>query len=349
MGRNHLVRVLGLALASCVMLGVTGMAWADKINIINIATVAVGNVGNAADTTGFGAVAYEYNIGKYEVTAGQYTAFLNAVAKTDTHNLYNPAQGGADGSGITRDGTPGSYIYNVDNAFINRPVNYVSFWDATRFANWLHNGQLTGLQDASTTEDGAYTLTPSGITSNTITRNTGWTWAIASEDEWYKAAYYNPSTKGYFLYPTSSNDIPGRDLSDVSGNNGNRHTSQLPGTNPVPPIDDPYYTTVVGEFDKSDSPYGTFDQGGNVLEWNDTIVIQGPSYRGVRGGSFRNTEYYMASTTRYYDYSGTETAIYGFRVVQAPADITVVPVPGAVWMGGLGLMGMVVMRWLKRQ
>ncbi len=44
------------------------------------------------------------------------------------------------------------------------PVNFVSFWDGLRFANWLHNGQPTGAQGNSTTEDGAYTLTAGGIT-----------------------------------------------------------------------------------------------------------------------------------------------------------------------------------------
>ena len=38
---------------------------------------------------GFGAVGYMYNIGKYEVTAGQYCEFLNKVAATDTYGLYN--------------------------------------------------------------------------------------------------------------------------------------------------------------------------------------------------------------------------------------------------------------------
>ena len=63
--------------------------------------VPVGNAGNAGELSGAGAggsgpdavvggVAARYNIGKYEVTAGQYTAFLNAVAATDTYGLYNP-------------------------------------------------------------------------------------------------------------------------------------------------------------------------------------------------------------------------------------------------------------------
>lgn len=70
------VAALGLAL---------GMMATGTTQAITIDTVAVGNAGNAADpTTTYGAVSYEYNIGKYEVTIGQYTSFLNAVAATDT-------------------------------------------------------------------------------------------------------------------------------------------------------------------------------------------------------------------------------------------------------------------------
>lgn len=56
---------------------------------ISIDLVPVGNAGNANDAggSGIGAVAYDYQIGKYDVTIGQYTAFLNAVAATDTYPL----------------------------------------------------------------------------------------------------------------------------------------------------------------------------------------------------------------------------------------------------------------------
>ena len=40
------------------------------------------------------------NIGKYEVTEGQYTAFLNAVAADYTYELYNTMM-----SEISEDGT----------------------------------------------------------------------------------------------------------------------------------------------------------------------------------------------------------------------------------------------------
>lgn len=57
---------------------------------ITIDQINIGNPGNPDDSTGYGGVSCGYAIGKYEVTLTQYTAFLNAVAKTDTYNLYNP-------------------------------------------------------------------------------------------------------------------------------------------------------------------------------------------------------------------------------------------------------------------
>jgi len=146
--------------------------------------VPVGDAGNAADpTTGSGSVPYVYQMGKYDVTAGQYTAFLNAVATTDTYGLYSlgmavvgTSSGGFCGCGIVRSGSSGSYTYAVATASQNFPVNSVSWGDATRFSNWLQNGQPTsGVENASTTENGAYTL--NGATSDSalmgINRNAG--------------------------------------------------------------------------------------------------------------------------------------------------------------------------------
>ncbi|MBN1490604.1 MAG: SUMF1/EgtB/PvdO family nonheme iron enzyme [Phycisphaerae bacterium] len=155
---------------------------------VTIETVPVGNLGNAPDTRyeipGSGNVAYTYNISKYEVTAGQYTTFLNAVAATDTFGLYNTNMW-SDGYGckIERSGTPDSYVYSVASEYANRPVNYVSYWDACRFTNWLHNGQPTGAQGAGTTETGAYTLNGyNGVDGRTINRNADWKWAVTSGD-----------------------------------------------------------------------------------------------------------------------------------------------------------------------
>jgi hypothetical protein len=98
--------------------------------------VTVGDPNNASDTRyatpGYGAVDHTYNIGKFEVTAGQYTEFLNAVAATDTYGLYNTAMDITIsyplyyGCNIKRSGTPGSYKYSVASDWANRPVNLVS-------------------------------------------------------------------------------------------------------------------------------------------------------------------------------------------------------------------------------
>lgn len=292
---------------------------------ITIETVPVGNAGNTADTTGFGAVANTYNIGKYEVTAGQYTAFLNAVAKTDTYGLYNEYMGNqVDTLGmycnIQRSGASGSYTYSVASEYANRPVNYVSFWDACRFVNWLHNGQGNG-----DTETGAYTLTAGGIAGNTILRNEAWKWAVASRDEWYKAAYYNSVASSYYLYPTSSDTVPGYNMSDpLPGNNANYYDWVDENNYSPSPIDSNiYYTTVGGEFQNSASPYGTFDQCGSVWEWNDTITEdEFGSYRIARGGSFLSDKTQLPASFQGATFGGPmyEDGDVGFRVVGLPSD-----------------------------
>jgi sulfatase modifying factor 1 len=184
---------------------VVGLLAGTAVANFTMETVPVGNAGNAGELSGSGAdgfgpdricgaVAYTYKIGKYEVTAGQYTAFLNAVAKTDTYGLYDRRMAdptaNSYGCNIQRDGSPGSYMYSVAADRANRPVNYVSWGDAARFVNWLHNGQPTGSQGLATTEDGSYYLN-SAMTDAAllaVTRKANATWVIPSEDEWYKAA-----------------------------------------------------------------------------------------------------------------------------------------------------------------
>ena len=180
--------------------------------LVNIDTVTVGDQGNAADTTGYGAVANIFAIGKYEVTIGQYTTFLNSVASVTSDSyvvsLWNASMtSNLNIAGISRsgDGSLGSpYSYSVIGSG-NRPIAYVSWFDAARFANWINNGATNG----ASTEIGAYTL--NGSTSGIIAKNAEATWWIPSADEWYKAAYYTGSgtNAGYWIYPTQSDDTPG--------------------------------------------------------------------------------------------------------------------------------------------
>ncbi len=338
--RLHKLSSMILAAAACYAV----VAQADVFNmgpgLTSLETVQVGNPGNAADTAlhsgnpaGQGAVGYDYAIGKYEVTAGQYAEFLNAVADTDTYALYNANMSNtSSGSGIARSGISGSYTYAVDANFTNRPVNYVSYWDASRFANWLHNGQPTGAQGAGTTETGAYTLTNDGISGNTIVRNADWKWAVTSEDEWYKAAYHDKAAglaATYFDYPTSNNSFPGRDMTDVSGNNANYYAA-----GPFP-IDSGKYTTLVGEFQNSDSPYGTFDQGGNVREWNEAVPFS--SSHGLRGGDWSHVYGYLAASYRDSANAASENQYMGFRVASVPEPGSLAMLAGlaltALWYG----------------
>jgi formylglycine-generating enzyme required for sulfatase activity len=287
-----------------------------------IDTVTVGNSGNPDDThgDGYGGVDYTYNIGKYEVTAGQYTEFLNAVAATDTYGLYHTSMDSSSyGCQITRNGSDGNYTYDFSGRpsgteadWADRPVNYISWGDAARFSNWMHNGQPTGAQDLTTTEDGSYFL--NGATSNpelqAITREPNATWVIPSEDEWYKAAYhYNDGVTGnYWDYPTESDTAPTSEAppgTDMTNGSANYDYA----------IGAPYYRTEVGAYSAkpSDSPYATFDQGGNVWEWNEAVI---GSYRGLRGGSFVFNDNYLHAAYRYYPAGGDSDI--GFRVAEVP-------------------------------
>ena len=290
-----------------------------------IDTVLVGNPGNSNDHAGVahGGVDYVYDMGKYEVTAGQYTEFLNAVAAADTYGLYNTnMESSSFGCKIEHAGSSPNYSYSVAPDWANRPVNFVSWGDAVRFANWLHNGQPLGAQNVSTTEDGAYRLDGAMTDEEllAVVRKQEATWVIPSEDEWYKAAYHKNDgvMSNYFGYPTSSDSVPSNDLIDPDpGNNatfwdGDEATGNLGDYT----IGAPYFRTEVGEHENSNSPYGTFDQGGNVWEWNETVIAG--SYRVVRGESFYYVHDALNSAARQSllpTYEGYEV---GFRVAEIP-------------------------------
>lgn len=284
---------------------------------VTIDLVTVGNPGNPDDThgAGYGGVDYVYNIGKYEVTAGQYTDFLNAVAASDPYGLYNPTMGTHTyGCKIQRSGSPGSYTYSVAANRANRPANYVSFWDAARFANWMNNGQSS---DPATIEDGAYTLNGyNGPDGSWIVRNAAALMSLTSEDEWYKAAYHKNDglTGNYWDYPTGTNVLPSNDLvSPDPGNNANFYDGDYT-------IGDPYWTTEGGEFENSMSAYGTFDQGGNVWEWNEAVVFD--TKRISRGGAFGIVGSALHASYRYYTDPTAEFSDRGFRMAAVPEPAT---------------------------
>ena len=314
------------------------LAFNSGSQAVTVDWVTVGNAGNAGELSGSGAggsgpdaicgaVDYEYQIGKYEVTAGQYCEFLNAVAGTDTYGLYNRfmVDDSAWGCKIQQTGISGNYVYSVAADYADRPVNYVGWVDAARFTNWLYNGQPTGIQDISTTENGSYYI--NGATTRTeivaITRQADATWVIPSEDEWYKAAYHKNDgiTNNYFSYPTSSNSVPSNDLINPdAGNSATFYDSDYT-------IGSPFWRTEVGEHENSKSPYNVFDMGGNVWEWNESTILM--ERRGLRGGSFSgvpgsgpNGSETLLSVNHYYDYAESEYFNIGFRVASVPEPVT---------------------------
>jgi formylglycine-generating enzyme required for sulfatase activity len=304
--------------------------------------VTVGNAGNAGDTRvgantfGFGAVAYDYQIGKYDVTIGQYTSFLNAVAATDTYSLYNSSMGtNLNIAGISRTAGSGGYTYSVIGS-ANRPITYVSWWDSARFANWMANGQPTGAQTSTTTENGAYNVngatTGNAVAKNATNPNTSAapTFYVPTANEWYKAAYYSPTLNsgsgGYYAYATQSNTAPGNVVG--SAENQANFKKGVDGVFSVTQSSSysssQNYLTDVGAFSRSGSFYGTFDQSGNVAQWNDLDGAPGSS-RGWRGGGWGGTASSQSSSSSFSGDPSSAGSGLGFRLTSPVSGPSGVP------------------------
>lgn len=174
-------------------------SYINPLSLPNIVTV--GDASNPPDNTGYGSVAYEFMIHKYELTNSDYVEFLNSVAVTDQYGLYNSFMNTSIRGGIQRSGSVGTYSYATKTNMSNKPVNFINWFDLARYCNWLHNNKASGSQSADTTEDGAYDM------SQAIpVRKAEAKYFIPTEDEWYKAAFYNGIN--YWDYATQSDTAP---------------------------------------------------------------------------------------------------------------------------------------------
>ncbi len=315
----------------------------------------VGNPGNAPDTlvmtkgavpdstTGYGSVGYTYQISKYDVTNTQYVQFLNAVdpAGSNTLRVYttkmsdasaNPA-GLAYTGGIDRNLAAGSGAkYSVTAGQENAPAIWINWTSGARFVNWLANGQGSG-----STESGVYDMAV--FTGNSFAtppaRANGATVFLPSEDEYYKAAYYDPTksgTGGYWQYGTQSDTAPSSVAPAGTSNSANigagtdgqsagtlASTMATTGSTFSTSVD---YLTNVGAYAAAKSYYGLYDLDGLVYNWTEgTRTSFGNQLPIYRGGSWRYNE--GASGAAYRNvYSGagaTSYAWYGFRVAGLPS------------------------------
>ncbi len=288
-----------------------------------------------------GAVNHPYGIGELEITVDQWVAFLNTVDAdgTDPHDLYNPSEsssawprfGQINYSAKAKDGSHYSVAFPE---WSDKPYGFSNFLRAARFVNSLQNGKLISkskstsagfeithykVQLSTKTNRGMYDLPGSRATGATRADDTGF--VVPSQDEWIKAAYYDPSgggTNSYWKYPTNAGvfgdgtaTAPAQTTLDpATGDVTNAatqpvatfHASNTAAPAWCPPevqpasdcstvnpfgIDASTYGDIyqgslgtVGQA-QTRSPWGTLDQGGNVVEWTDTIT---PPPAGNGGG-----------------------------------------------------------------
>jgi formylglycine-generating enzyme required for sulfatase activity len=260
-------------------------------NEFTIDFVSIGNTDNAADTTSYGAVPYEYRASIHEISQ-------NAIDKATASGMANVTAGAWTGS---------------------QPAANITWYDAAAFVNFLNT---------SSGKTAAYDLSWSGAAwsmalwsseqawtagGTNLYRNKDAFYFLPSENEWYKAAYYNAAGSNYFVYPTGSDTAP---TAVASGTNSGSAVYNNAASVPA----------IVGSAGGL-SPYGTMGQGGNVWELNESAYAgtnSSPSEaRALRGGDWTYSEFFLRSSSRV-DFLAPSQAVdfVGFRVASVPEPST---------------------------
>ena len=280
-------------------------------NTFTIGFVPIGNAGNANDTvngagTNYGAVPYNFNMSTFAISQDQ-------IAKAR-----------ASGAGVPLGG--GAWVGS-------QPVANVSWYQAAAFVNYLNTS--TGHAKAYNLDAGATSLTlwtPSdaGYDASNLYRNSNAFYVLPSENEYYKAAYYDPNKvggAGYWLYATGSDTIP---TAVVSGTGAGTAVYNSLSAQPA-------------AVDQSGglSPYGTMGQNGNVYELlesaRDGVNDVSSENRAMRGGGFNNPEGAMRSSFRNFTAPTSTVTSIGYRVASVPEPSC------TVLLFGTGMM------WLARR
>jgi formylglycine-generating enzyme required for sulfatase activity len=285
--------------------------------------VTIGNAGNAADTAGepinAGAVNREYGLGKFEVSEDMITKFNASQSRQITKDTRGTA----------------------------KPATSVSWNEAARFVNWLNT---------STGGFAAYNFTTSGVNDDIALwtaadtadyeatnpyRSKRATYVLPSFNEWYKAAYYNPTNSTYYNFANGSDTAPTAVASGTGAGTAVYNQDLFQG---------PADVNLAGGL----SPYGVMGLGGNVSEWDessgDLANSSGSSSRGLRGGAWASNSSDLSSSARFNDFPSLEYDYIGFRVASLSSSAPpAVPEPSMMVIGTLfGIGGLMAKRRMKK-
>lgn len=298
--------------------------------------VRVDHPGNPPDPVfGHGAVAESFEIGRYELTNADYADFLNAVARvSDPYFLYETSMGDGLFGGIRRRTETGGYVYAAKPGWAERPATYLNWYRLARLANWLHFGRPnTGESRFGTTEGdaahGAYDTRHFTAPDSDVVvreelpagRNPGARYFLPTEDEWFKAAHYDPDRPGgrpYWTYPVRTDEPPDNRPPPGGANSVNHVVEHFC-------IGMPFVLTEVGAFQAAMSYFGTQDQGGNVWEWTESWRVPkgaddwraSEPARVLRGGSATYTFIGVSAANADPGHPNHALAVYGGRIARS--------------------------------